>query len=136
MTLGVAGGYSGTNFTQNDGETGDIQTIRGMVYAHYHAAPQILVDRIAGFAYDRIHTSRPIASLGTTPPRASRTATRRISRSRPAMSCHGKGFTVIPRVGAQYLHFAENRFSETGGSGFNLSRGAAECRQLPADRSA
>ena len=37
-----------------------------------------------------------------------------------------QGFTVIPRVGAQYLHFSENRFSETGGSGFNLSRGAGE----------
>jgi outer membrane autotransporter protein len=34
-----------------------------------------------------------------------------------------QGFTVIPRIGAQYLHLSENGFSETGGSGFNLTRG-------------
>jgi hypothetical protein len=81
----LSGGYSGTNFTQNDGASGDIQTIRGMVYAHYRAAPQILVDGIAGIAYDRIHTSRPITALSST------VSGNRQTTSLPrALSCHGR----------------------------------------------
>jgi outer membrane autotransporter protein len=123
VTLGVAGGYSGTNFTQNDGETGDVQTIRGMVYAHYRAAPQILIDGVAGFAYDCIHTARPITSLGST---ASETHNG-FEENLPVQAGYvmpWEGFTVIPRVGAQYLHMSENKFSESGGSGFNLTRGS------------
>jgi outer membrane autotransporter protein len=122
VTVGVAGGYSGTNFTQNDGETGDIQTIRAMLYAHYRAAPQIVVDGIAGFAYDRIHTSRPIASLGTSATESHNGFEENLA-IQAGYVMPWQGFTLIPRVGAQYLHLSENRFSESGGSGFNLTSG-------------
>jgi len=123
VTLGIAAGYSGTNFRQNDGESGDIQTIRGMAYVHYHAAPQIIVDGIAGIAYDRIHTQRPIASLGSTASE-SHNAWEENLAVQAGYVMPWQGFTLIPRIGAQYLHLAENKFSESGGSGFDLSRGA------------
>jgi outer membrane autotransporter protein len=123
VTLGIAAGYSGTNFTQNDGESGDIQTVRAMLYAHYHAAPQIVVDGIAGFAYDRIHTARPITALGTTATESHNGYEENLA-VQAGYVMPWQGFTVIPRAGARYLHFSENRFSETGGSGFNLSRGS------------
>jgi outer membrane autotransporter protein len=94
-----------------------------MVYAHYHAAPQIIVDGIAGFAYDRIHTARPITSLGSTASETHNGFEENLA-VQAGYVMPWQGFTMIPRVGAQYLHFAENRFSETGGSGFDLSRGA------------
>jgi outer membrane autotransporter protein len=123
LTLGIAGGYSGTDFRQNDGESGDIQTIRGMVYAHYRAAPRIIVDGIAGIAYDRIHTARPITALSSTASE-SHNAWEENLALQAGYVMPWQGFTLIPRVGAQYLHLAENRFSESGGSGFDLSRGA------------
>ena len=105
------------------GENGDIQTVRAMIYAHYHAAPQIVVDGIGGFAYDRIHTLRPITSLGTTATESHNGYEENLA-VQAGYVVPWQGFTVIPRIGAHYLHFSENRFSETGGSGFNLSRGS------------
>lgn len=122
VTLGVAGGYSGTDFTQNDGETGDIQTLRAMVYAHYRAAPPIVVDGIAGFAYDRIHTERPITALGGNASESHNGFEQNLA-VQAGYVVPWQGFTLIPRIGAQYLHLSENGFSETGGSGFDLSRG-------------
>ncbi|HEX3974008.1 MAG TPA: autotransporter outer membrane beta-barrel domain-containing protein, partial [Stellaceae bacterium] len=122
VTLGIAGGYSGTNFKQNDGESGDIQTIRGMVYAHYVAAPQILIDGVAGIGYDRIHTSRPITSLGSNAAETHNAWEENLALQ-AGYVMPWQGFSIIPRIGAQYLHLAENRFSESGGSGFDLSRG-------------
>jgi outer membrane autotransporter protein len=117
LTLGI----TGMNFAQNDGESGGMQTLRGMLYAHYRADPQIIVDGVAGLAYDRIHTSRPITSLGS-----NATESHNAYESSLALQAGyvmpWQGFTLIPHIGAQYVHLAEDGFTETGGSGFDLSR--------------
>jgi outer membrane autotransporter protein len=120
LTAGLAAGYSGTNFKQQDGSTGDIQTPRVMAYARYHATPQIVIDGIAGFAYDSIHTSRPIAPLNSNAVE-SHSGTEENLALQAGYMMPVDGFTLIPRVGAQYVHLSQNGFSESGASGFDLT---------------
>lgn len=120
LTLGVAAGYSGTNTKQNDGSTGDIQTPRVMAYARYQAAPQVVIDGITGFAYDSIHTTRSIAALGTNAVE-SHSGTEEDLALRAGYLLPWQGLTLIPRIGAQYVHLSQNGYSETGGSGYDLS---------------
>ncbi len=120
LRFGVAGGYNGTNLKQKDGETGDIQTPRLMVYGRYTATPQIIVDGIAGFALDRIHTSRPITALGT-----NAVETHEGTEGNFALEAGyivpWQGFTLIPRLGAQYVHLTQQGYTENGASGFNMT---------------
>jgi outer membrane autotransporter protein len=91
-----------------------------MLYGRWNATPEVVVDAVAGFAYDRIHTSRPIASLGTNAVE-SHSGTEENLAFQAGYKLPWEGFTIIPRIGAQYVHVSQQGFTETGASGFNLT---------------
>jgi uncharacterized protein with beta-barrel porin domain len=91
-----------------------------MAYARYHVSSQIVLDGIAGFAYDSIHTTRPITALGTSAVE-SHSATEENFALQAGYVMPWQGLTLVPRVGVQYVHLSEDGYHETGASGFNLN---------------
>lgn len=59
-----ASGYNHTDLSQFDGTSGTVDTPRLIASGLYRAGPNAL-DGTLGAAYDRIGTSRPVASSGT-----------------------------------------------------------------------
>ena len=55
VIAGLAAGYSHTNLSQHDGETGSLDTPRVSIYGSY-AAGNWALDATAGYAHERIHT--------------------------------------------------------------------------------
>jgi fibronectin-binding autotransporter adhesin len=120
LTAGIAAGFSGVDFKQQDGSSGDVQTPRVMAYARYRAGPQVVVDGLAGFAYDSIHTVRPVAALGANAVE-NHSATEENFALQAGYVATWNGVTLIPRLGAQYVHLSQHGFSESGASGFDLA---------------
>lgn len=117
--LGVAVGYSHTNLSEDAGSSGTLDTPRLMLYGSYRVRA-LAFDATLGYAYDRLHATRPIAVAGES---ATSThdgheaigavqATRRIAFGR---------LTLLPVVGLQYARLFDGSFSETGSPGFDLS---------------
>lgn len=119
LTAGIAGGYTRTNVTVSDGESGTLDTPRLMLYGSYRCG-RWGFDATAGYAYDRIDAARPISSLGETASSAhdGHEATGALqARTRYVLG----GVTFVPAVGLDYVHLFETAFAESGAPGFDLA---------------
>ncbi len=117
-TLGIAAGYSHTNLSASDGESGTLDTPRLMLYASYAPEPWVF-DGVVGYAYDRIGATRPIAAVGQTA-----TSTNDGQEVGGAAQASYRvdlaGMTIMPTAGLQYIHLFEAGFTESGAPGFDL----------------
>jgi outer membrane autotransporter protein len=118
--IGVAAGYSRTFLNQNDGTGGTMDTPRAIFYASYKPAATINVDTLVGVAYDRIDTNRPVPALGTAAVEGHNGYEENVAFQAGYTLAAGD-WTLVPRVGAQYVHFAQTAYTESGASGFDLS---------------
>jgi outer membrane autotransporter protein len=123
IVAGVAAGFSHTDITQADGTTGAIDTPRVMLYGSYTPMPSLSFNAIAGLAYERINTSRPVTALGSIATEGHNGFEENLALQ-GAYSIPFDEFSIIPNAGLQYVHHTENKFSESGASGFNLSSGS------------
>jgi outer membrane autotransporter protein len=119
---GIAGGYTNTS-TASGGATGTIDTMRVMVYGSYTPLANFSFDAIAGFAYERINTNRLVTALGANAVQGHNGFDQNLA-VQGAYAIPVDSFSVIPSAGLQYVHHAENKFTESGASGFNMSSGA------------
>jgi len=116
----VAGGYSHSFISQTGGGGGDIDTPRILGYASYNPAPRVHIDAVAGFAYDRITTVRPVAALGTNA-NESHNGYEESLAAQAGYDIPTGDWTLVPRAGFQYLHLDQTSYNESGASGFDLS---------------
>ena len=123
IVAGIAAGYTHTDLAQTDGSTGAIDTPRAMVYGSYTPMPDFSFNAIAGIAFESINTVRPVAALGANAVEGHNGLEENLALQ-GAYSIPVDGFMVVPNAGMQYVHHAEDKFAETGASGFNLSSGS------------
>ena len=118
LTMGVAGGYTRTNLSEDGGSSGAINTTRFALYGSYAFGVWAL-DASLGYAYDRFSNSRLIASVGEV---ASSSHDGHELDSALQMSRRFAlgGLTVLPEAGLQYVHLYERGFDEAGAPEFNL----------------
>ena len=129
IVIGAAAGYTRTSLTQSDGSSGIIDTPRGMIYASYSPIPNFNFNAIAGFAYERITTARPVTALGATAVEGHNGFEENLALQ-GAYSIPVDAYTIVPTLGMQYVHHAENKFSESGASGLSLSNGSTHIDSL------
>lgn len=122
IVAGIAGGYTNTS-TVSGSATGTINTMRALVYGSYAPMANFNFSAIAGLAYERINTARPVTALGATAVQGHNGFDENFA-VQAAYAIPFDAFSVIPSAGLQYVHHAENKFTETGASGFNMSSGA------------
>jgi outer membrane autotransporter protein len=119
LRMGIAGGYGHTDLSAKDGESGSIDTPRIALYGSTNLAG-VSLDALAGYGYDMIHATRPIAALGTVASshHNGQEANAALQASKPFAF---GDITVQPAAGVTYTHLFEKTFTETGASGFNLT---------------
>ncbi len=117
LILGVAGGYSHSFISQTGGGGGDIDTPRILGYASYNPAPRVHIDAVAGFAYDRITTTRPVAALGTNATESHNGFEESLA-AQVGYDMPTGDWTLVPRAGFQYLHLDQTSYNEIGRFGF------------------
>lgn len=120
VVAGVAIGYSRTWLSQDDGSKGIIDTPRAMLYGSYRPTTHVMIDGVVGFAYDRIHTSRPVPALGTTAEESHNGYEENLALQ-AGYAIPWRNYLFVPRFGFRYLHLAQTSYDETGASGFDLS---------------
>ena len=129
LTLGLAGGYSHTDLSQSDGTAGTIETPRVIGYGLYRIGNLALEERTLGLAYDRITTARPIAALGASAVEGHNGFEKNVALQ-AAYPLAAADYTIVPRAGIQYARLDENKFTESGASGFDLASGANTTESL------
>ncbi|HVA12222.1 MAG TPA: autotransporter domain-containing protein, partial [Stellaceae bacterium] len=119
IVAGIAGGYSRTNLSAQDSESGTIETPRIALYGSYARGPWAL-DATAGYAYDRIAEARPIAALGQTAS-AHHDAHEATAATQASYRFERGGMTIMPAAGLDYVHLFDEGFAESGATGFDLN---------------
>jgi fibronectin-binding autotransporter adhesin len=119
VTLGIAAGYSHTNLSTSDGESGTLDTPRLMLYASYTSGPWAF-DGVVGYAYDTIGAARPIASVGETAT-STHDGHEVSGAAQASYRIDLAGMTILPAAGLQYVHLFEAGFSESGAPAFDLA---------------
>ena len=114
---GIALGYSHTNLSQHDGESGTLDTPRLAAYGSYVMGAWAF-DATAGYAYDRIGEKRPLAGIGTAS--ANHDAHEATGAAQASYRFDYAGVAVMPNAGVTYVHLFDGRFNESGAGGFNL----------------
>jgi outer membrane autotransporter protein len=130
LVVGVAGGYSHAFLSQNDGSGGNIDTPRAMFYASYRPANGLLLDGVAGVAYDRISTVRPVTQLNANAKESHNGYEESLALQGGYAVPLGGNWTMVPRAGLQYLHLDQTSYNESGASGFDLSAPASHTNSL------
>jgi outer membrane autotransporter protein len=128
LTLGIAGGYSHTDLSQSDGTSGAIETPRIIAYGLYRAGP-VALEGTLGLAYDRISTSRPVASTGTSA-RESHDGFEKNAALQAAYPLALGDMVLMPHLGLQYVRLDETKFAESGAGSFDLAAGSSATQSL------
>ena len=119
LRLGLAAGYSHTDVSVHDGESGSLDTPRVAVYGSY-AFGRIALDATAGYAHEQIDAARPVAALGETA-----TSGHAGGLTTAALQAEGRvdldGVRLVPAAGLEYAHLYETGFAESGSPGFDLA---------------
>jgi outer membrane autotransporter protein len=119
FVAGVAAGYSHTDVSEHDGESGSFDTPRVALYGSYGTGPLTLAATV-GYAHDFIDSSRPIVATGETAT-ASHGGDEATGALEASWHLDADGVTLAPEAGLRYVHLAEDGFSETGSRGFDLT---------------
>jgi autotransporter-associated beta strand protein len=128
ITLGIAAGYSHTDFAESDGTSGAIDTPRLLGYGLYHLGG-VAIEATLGFAYDRISAARPVPALGVNALEG-HNGFEKSAALQAAYPLAAGEFTIVPRAGAQYVRLDENKFAESGAGGFDLSSAGSMSQSL------
>lgn len=128
VTLGIAAGYSHTDFAESDGTSGAIDTPRLLGYGLYHI-DGFAIEATLGLAYDRITTARPVPALGANAAEG-HNGFEKSAALQAAYPLAAGDFTIVPRAGAQYVRLDENKFAESGADGFDLASGGNSSQSL------
>jgi outer membrane autotransporter protein len=127
LYFGAAAGYIHTDVQEHSTSSGDTGTGRFIVYGGGWAGPALWT-AAAGYAHDRIDTTRGFAGVGTAQEaHGGDELTAGVQGSLPMVV---NGTTVTPKVGLPYLHLHERAFGETGANGLDLSSGARNTNSL------
>ncbi|HUD51502.1 autotransporter domain-containing protein [Parvibaculum sp.] len=118
LVAGIALGFDQTYLDESNGNSGHISTPRAALYGRY-VSGDLGIDAALGYAHDFIDTRRPIAATGETAT-ASHGGDEISAALQASYRFDVAGLTLTPRAGAQYVHLAEESFSESGATGFNL----------------
>jgi outer membrane autotransporter protein len=128
LTLGIAGGYGQTDLAQSDGTTGTIETPRIIAYGLYRAGP-VALEATLGFAYDRISTTRPVASTGTNASE-SHDGFEKNAALQAAYPLALGDVVLMPHLGLQYVRLDETKFAESGAGSFDLAASSSTTQSL------
>lgn len=117
LTLGVAAGYSITEFEDDLGSDGTINTVRVAGYGRYTLGA-VGIDAALGYAHDFFETDRAVAGLVANSDHGG-------DEVNAAVAVHVDydfdGLVLTPKAGLRYTHLWENGYTETGAPGFNLT---------------
>jgi outer membrane autotransporter protein len=125
LSLGIAAGYLHSDVSESAISSGRVESGRVAAYGGGWWGPNLLTGT-AGYAYDRISTTRSFTGIGTAAERHDGhefSIAGQWSLPTPVPGISGPA-TVTPKIGVQYLHLYETGFKERGADGFNLSAGA------------
>jgi fibronectin-binding autotransporter adhesin len=117
LSAGIAAGYSHTNLSQRDSESGTLDTPRIAAYGSYTKGPWAF-DATVGYAYDRVSEKRPLTGIGTAS--SSHDAHEMTGAAQASYGFDYAGFSVMPNAGFAYVHLFDGGLNESGAPGFNL----------------
>ncbi len=117
LTAGIAAGYSHTNLSQHDSESGTLDTPRVAAYGSYVMRAWAF-DATVGYAYDRIGEKRPLAGIGTAS--SSHDAHEATGAAQASYRFDYAGFSLMPNAGVTYVHLFDGGAKESGAGGFDL----------------
>ena len=118
LTAGIAAGYSHTNLSQPDNESGTLDTPRVAAYGSYAMGPWAF-DATVGYAYDRVSEKRPLHGIGVAS--SSHDAHEATGAVQASYRFDYAGFSVMPNAGFTYVHLFDGGLTESGTPGFNLN---------------
>jgi fibronectin-binding autotransporter adhesin len=122
LYLGLAAGYIHSDLSQSTAASGQIDSGRVAVYGGGWLGPNLLTGTV-GYAYDWISTARTLSSVGTAAQAHNGNEFSiggQWSLPTPVTGIAGTAL-VTPKIGVQFLHLAEDGFTETGAGSFDLS---------------
>jgi fibronectin-binding autotransporter adhesin len=122
LYLGVAAGYAHSDISGPAASSSGVDTGRVAVYGGGWWGPSLLTGT-AGYAYDRISTTRSLSGIGTAVQAHNGnefSIAGQWNLPTPVTGVAGTA-VVTPKIGVQFLHLAEDGFKETGADGFGLS---------------
>ena len=117
LTAGIAAGYSHTNLSQHDSESGTLDTPRVALYGSYTMGLWAF-DATIGYAYDRISEKRPLTGVGVAS--SSHDAHEATGAAQAIYHFDYAGFSVMPNAGFTYVRLFDGGLSESGANGFDL----------------
>jgi outer membrane autotransporter protein len=127
VVAGIAAGYTHTDVQEQSTSSGAVDTGRVLLYGGGRAG-SALWSATAGYAHDDISTARGITGIGTAG--ESHGADEFTAGGQWSLPFRVGEATLTPKTGLQFLHLAEDGFSETGARGFDLSSGARTTNSL------
>ena len=127
--LGVAGGYTSTNLNMRNASkaNADINSARVNLYGA-HSMELLTFSAIGGYAYHDVESKRNLIGIGTA--RGDQTQNETSLNFQVTMNPQSEGHSFLPYAGVQWVHLAQDAFTEKGTPGFDMFVNKADVNSL------
>ena len=117
--LGIAGGYTLTDLQMRNaaGANAEINSARFNLYGA-HSFEYVTLSGIGGYAYHDVEGKRNLAGIGTALGKQSQNETS--LNVQMTLNSDGEVHSILPYLGIQWVHLAQNAYTEQGTPGFDM----------------